>query len=147
MGKPGRPTKYSKNLINTARVAYQEGFTDQKFCKLIDVSRETLWQWRRQYSDFSNAIQEGKDFFDSEKVEVSLKRRALGFRFTETTREPNENGQMQVVKKVSKLVVADTAAICFWLKNRRRDRWKDIKAIEASGPEGGPIPIQYVDAK
>jgi len=138
----GRPTKYKEEYIHQARVAFAEGFTDVKFCKLISINRRTFNDWRRDNSDFDKAVQEGKDIFDTEKVEASLKRRALGFRFTETTREPGEDGIMRVTKRITKLIVPDTTAMIFWLKNRRSDRWRDVKAVEASGPDGGAMPIE-----
>jgi hypothetical protein len=138
----GRPTKFKDDYVRQARIAFAEGFTDVKFCKLIDIGRRTFNDWRRDNSDFDKAVQEGKDIFDTEKVEASLKRRALGFRFTETTREPGEDGIMRVTKRITKLIVPDTTAMIFWLKNRRSDRWRDVKAVEASGPDGGAMPIE-----
>jgi len=143
--KAGRPREFKEEYIRQARIAFGEGFTDLKFCELIAISRDSLIRWRREYPEFGKAVQEGKDEFDTDKVEKSLFKRATGYHYTETIREPDVNGKLQVVKTISKHV-ADTTAMIFWLKNRRRDRWKDIKAVEASGPDGGPIPIRYVDA-
>ena len=39
---------------------------------------------------------------------------------------------------------ATTAAI-FWLKNRRPDKWRDIKAQEISGPDGAPLLIKWLE--
>ena len=145
----GRPREFKEEYIRQALLAYQEGFTDVKFCKLIDIARDTLNRWRREYPEFGKAVQEGKDEFDTNRVEACLKKRALGFRYTETTREPlilgkgNErtlaDEKLSIVRQVKKLVIPDTIAQIFWLKNRKRDRWKDIKAVEASGPDGKPI--------
>ena len=128
-----------------------------KFCKLIDKSRDTFNRWRREYPEFGEAVQAGKDEYDTERVEKAFKKRALGYRYMETTREPlilgkgNErtivDEKLQITKQVSKHVSPDTAACFIWLKNRNRDRWKDIKAVEASGPDGGPVPIRYVNAE
>jgi hypothetical protein len=149
----GRPTKYKEEYIHQARVAFAEGFTDVKFCKLISINRRTFNDWRRDNEDFRKAVQEGKDEFDTEKVEASLKRRALGMRYTEKTREPciirTKDAdpeildlKLTVTKTVTKMIPPDTTAMIFWLKNRRSDRWRDVKAVEASGPDGGAMPIE-----
>jgi hypothetical protein len=138
----GRPTKFKEEYIHQARVAFGEGFTDAKFATLIGIGKRTFHEWRQNNEDFDKAVQEGKDEFDTNKMEASLKKRGLGFRYTETTREPDENGKLQIVKTVSKLVIPDTTAMIFWLKNRRSDRWRDVKAVEASGPDGGAMPIE-----
>jgi len=153
MAKAGRPTKFKEDYIRLARIHFgEDGYTDIKFCKLLEIGRRTFNDWREAHPEFAEAVQEGKDEFDTDRVEGSLKKRALGFRFTEKTREPcliRKKGQtpelidveMTVTKTVGKVVPPDTVAAIFWLKNRRRDRWRDIKAQEISGPEGGPIPI------
>ena len=150
----GRPREFKEEYIRQARIAFSEGFTDLKFCELIGVCRDSLVRWRRGYPEFGKAVQEGKDEWDSDDIEKSLKKRAKGYNYTEVTRRivKEENPEINpktgkekikyvITKKVSKHVPSETAAIAFWLKNRRRDRWKDIKAVEASGPDGGPIPI------
>lgn len=152
-----RPCEFKEEYIRQALLAFQEGFTDVKFCKLIDIARDTLNRWRREYPEFGKAIQQGKDEHDTGRVEKTLLRKALGYSYNEITREPlilgkgNErtiaNEKLFVTKRIRKHIGADTIAIIFWLKNRNRDRWKDIKAVEASGPGGGPVPIRYVDAE
>jgi len=153
----GRPTKYKEEYIHQARVAFAEGFTDVKFCKMLNIGRRTFNDWRRDNEDFKRAVQEGKDEFDTDRVEASLKKRALGWRYTEKTREPcliRKKGQepelidskLTITKTVTKIIPPDPTAAIFWLKNRRRERWKDIKATEISGADGGPVPIRYVDA-
>jgi len=153
MGR-GRPTDFKEEFIEQARVACADlGATDEKLAKLFGVHRDTIYEWRKQHPKFEEAIRKGKDEFDSGKVEKALYKRATGIRFTETTREPciirkkNETAElvdleMSVTKKISKLIPADPTSMIFWLKNRQPERWKDVKAIEASGPSGGPISIE-----
>jgi len=147
----GRPREFKEEYIRQALIAYQEGFTDVKFCKLINISRDSLNRWRREYPEFGKAVQQGKDEYDSERVEKALRKRALGYSVNETTREVlivgkgNErtivDDKLRVTKRTRKHISSDPTCMIFWLKNRNRARWKDIKAIEASGPDGGAIPI------
>lgn len=53
-------------------------------------------------------------------------KRALGYEYTETTREYiPELDEMKTTKKVTKQVAPDTTAQIFWLKNRKPDKWRD----------------------
>lgn len=149
-------SKFDEKYIHQARIAYAEGFTDVKFCKLIQIGRNTLHLWRKDHSDLDQAIREGKDEFDIGKVERALRKRALGYSYTEKIREPIIIGkkpernilgeQLYVTKTIKKHMPADPTCMIFWLKNRNRDRWKDYKVTEIIGEGGGPIPILYVDA-
>ena len=57
-------------------------------------------------------------------------KRALGYSYTETTREL-VGTKMVITKEVVKEVQPDTTAQIFWLKNRRPDIWRDRKDLEA----------------
>ena len=135
----GRKTKYHASYARQAEVACREGgFTDVKLAKLFDVSRATINLWKKAHSEFIDSIKKGKDDFDSMKVENSLLKRALGYKFIEVTREPGgdkETGKikMQVTKQVTKHVSPDTTAQIFFLKNRQPGRWRDVKDIKHSG--------------
>ena len=90
-----------------------------------------------------------QDDYDSGKVENSLKRRALGYRYTETTYEPTKavdpktgKPKYLATKKVRKHVIPDTGAITFFLKNRKPERWSDKKEIEGAVTLLAPKPIK-----
>lgn len=59
-------------------------------------------------------------------------KRALGYEYTEVTKELTESG-MTVTKEVIKQQVPDTTAQIFWLKNRKPKEWRDRKETEISG--------------
>lgn len=115
----------------------RDGLIDEQIAANIGISRETLYQWKNKYSDISDALKRGKEVVDIQ-VENALLKRALGYEYTEVTREVCKNaetGEMErrVTKKVTKEVVPDTTAQIFWLKNRRPDKWRDKQDIEHSG--------------
>ena len=46
----------------------------------------------------------------------------------------------EIVKTpIRKFYPPDTTAAIFWLKNRKSQEWRDIKAVELSGKDGGAI--------
>ena len=115
----------------------RDGLIDEQIAANIGISRETLYQWKNKYSDISDALKKGKEIVDIQ-VENALLKRALGYEYTEVTREVCENAEtgemeLRVTKKVTKEVVPDTTAQIFWLKNRRPDKWRDKQDIEHSG--------------
>ena len=86
--------------------------------------------WKDKYPDISDTLKKGKDVVDRQ-VENALLKRALGYEYTEVTREYiPEVGEVTVTKEVTKQVVPDTTAQIFWLKNRKPDKWRDKQEYE-----------------
>ena len=75
----------------------RDGLTEEQIAHNMGISASTLREWKGRFPAFSAAIKKGKEVVDY-AVENALLKRALG---------------------------GDTGAICFWLKNRRPDKWKD----------------------
>lgn len=110
----------------------RDGLTDEQIANNIGVRRETLYDWIKKHPNISNALKKGKEVVDTE-VENALLKRALGYSYTETTKERDKStGELVVTKTVVKEVVPDTTAQIFWLKNRKPDEWRDKKSIENS---------------
>lgn len=112
----------------------RDGLIDEQIAKNIGISRSTLSVWKTKYPDISDALKKGKEAVDRE-VENALLKRALGYRYTETTKEAvkdPETGEvkMTVTKEVTKQVSPDTTAQIFWLKNRKPDKWRDKQEYE-----------------
>ena len=107
----------------------RNGLTDEQIAKNMGISRSTLAEWKKKYSDISDTLKKGKDVVDIE-VENALLKKALGYSYKETTKElsvDKETGKSKLVvtKEVTKHIAPDTAAGIFWLKNRRPDEWRD----------------------
>lgn len=75
-------------------------------------------------------------------VEEALFQRALGYRYTEETRERVKDpatGQysMVVTKRVRKQMAPNTSALFFWLKNRLPQQWGSlIQTIQPAQQDG-----------
>ncbi len=109
----------------------RDGLTDEQIAKNIGIRRPTLYDWKKKYSDISDALKRGKEVIDYE-VENALLKRALGYKYNEITQEQVKvnTGEgmitlMQPTKIVTKQVAPDVGAAAFWLKNRRPDKWRD----------------------
>ncbi|KIO62120.1 hypothetical protein B4065_3340 [Caldibacillus thermoamylovorans] len=104
----------------------RDGLTDEQIAQNIGIRRETLYDWKKKYSNITNALKKGKEVVDRQ-VENALLKRALGYKYDEIT---YENGKE--TKRVTKEVQPDTTAQIFWLKNRRPDKWRDRKELDAN---------------
>lgn len=108
-----------------------DGLTDEQIAEKIGIRRPTLYDWKKKYSDISDALKRGKEVVDRQ-VENALLKRALGYEFKEITQELTEDG-MRVTKVITKQQAPDTTAQIFWLKNRKPEEWRDKKETEVSG--------------
>jgi transcriptional regulator with XRE-family HTH domain len=109
----------------------RDGLTDEQIAKNIGIQRPTLYDWKKKYSDISDALKRGKEVVDRQ-VENALLKRALGYEFKEVTQELTEDG-MRITKVVTKQQAPDTTAQIFWLKNRKPQEWRDKQETEISG--------------
>lgn len=60
----------------------RDGLTDEQIAKNIGISRSTLSEWKKKFSDISDSLKKGKDVADRQ-VENALFKRALGYEYTE----------------------------------------------------------------
>ena len=109
----GRPTAYKKEYNEQVIGLCRLGATDKDLANFFGVAESTVHKWKKDFSEFSESIKEGKEQSDL-NVANSLYQKAL-------------NG--------------DTTAMIFWLKNRRKDNWRDRINQEVSAPDGGPISV------
>ena len=111
----------------------RDGLTEEQIATNMGISRSTLNKWKNDFPDISDTLKKGKEVIDRQ-VENALLKRALGYRYTETTREfVPELKKMVVTKTVEKEVHPDTTAQIFWLKNRKSEVWRDKQNVEISG--------------
>lgn len=136
----GRPTDYREEYNEQAEKACRIfGAADKKLAEFFEVCKATITNWKRDYPEFLASIKRGKEYYDTNKVEKSLLQRALGYKTTEVHKELGPDKKTVIgVRKITKHIISDTA-ILFWLKNRNPKRWRDIKAMEVTGLDGGPI--------
>jgi len=136
--KVGRPTKYKAEYVSMAEeLCREKGYTDKNLATHFKIAEDTIYEWKKRYSEFTESIKKGKDEFDSRIVEQALLKRALGYSYIETTREPwhikegeEASQKLVVTKKVTKQMAPEVVAQIFWLKNRQTQRWSDKKEID-----------------
>lgn len=110
----------------------RDGLTDEQIAHNIGIKRQTLYDWKKKYSDINDVIKRGKEIVDRQ-VENALFKNAMGYEYDEVTEamvETPDGPEMREVKRVTKQVKPDTTAQIFWLKNRKPDVWRDKQEID-----------------
>ena len=106
----------------------RDGLTDEQLSQNMGIGTTTLYRWKEEYREIREALKRGKEVVDIQ-VENALLKRALGYEYTEGTRElvkDKETGEysLSVTKIVTKEVAPDVTAQIFWLKNRKPKKWR-----------------------
>lgn len=109
----------------------RDGLIDEQIAKNIGIRRQTLYQWQRRFPSISDALKKGKEVVDYE-VENALLKRALGYQCVEI-RKRTIDGRSEEVTETVRHVPADVTAQIFWLKNRKRQTWRDRMPEEEQG--------------
>lgn len=98
-----RPNKYETHVApRLAEIAdwVRNGATDNEIAQRLDIGMSAFYEYKREFSEFSEVLKKTRDAVDGE-VENALLQSAL-------------NG--------------NTTAQIFWLKNRRPKKWRDKPA-------------------
>ena len=120
----GRPTKYKPEYIAQAKNYVALGATDEQLASFFEVAVSTIYQWKLDYPEFSEALRVSKEQYDS-LIERSLAERARGYSHPEDKIFCNQ-GETTVVS-TTKHYPPDTTACIFWLKNRQPEKWRDVQ--------------------
>lgn len=102
----------------------RDGLTDEQIADNMGISTSTLYEWKKRYSEISEALKESKEIADRH-VENALYKRSIGYKFTEQT--VTNKGEVVDVEKYEH---PNTTAIIFWLKNRKSLEWRDKQHFE-----------------
>lgn len=127
----GRPTAFKPEFTARAKKLAYFGLTDIEIADVLEVNVSTLYLWRHEYPDFSEALVVGKAACD-DRVERSLYNRAVGYTF-ETEKVFQYQGEIVRAPTRDHVPPSETAALV-WLKNRRPDKWRDLQQHEHGGP-------------
>ena len=109
----------------------RQGVTNFEIAKRLGISEKLFWKRRQENPELVDLMREAH-CQNNFKVENSLFERAMGYTYTEVTKELVGN-ELVVTKEVTKHQPGDTTAMIFWLKNRKPDYWHDVRDLKHSG--------------
>lgn len=132
----GRPSKFKPEFIAQAEKLCKLGATDMEIADFFQVEVRTVYRWKAENEQFCQALKAGKDEAD-DRVERSLFARANGYEHDEVDIRVVDHAIVQT--QIRKYYPPDTTAAIFWLKNRKPKEWREMKAIELTGADGGAV--------
>lgn len=132
----GRPSGLTDAVIEQAEKICALGATDMEVADFFKVDVRTIYRWKAESDKFCQALKTGKEVAD-ERVERSLYARANGYEHDEV--DIRVVGGEIIQTPIRKYYPPDTTAGIFWLKNRRPDKWREMKAVELTGKDGGAV--------
>lgn len=91
----------------------RDGLTDEQIAHNMGITAKTLYEWKNKFGEICKALKNGKEVVDYQ-VENALLKKAMS---------------------------GDVTAQIFWLKNRRRTRWRDKPIDKEETNEGVTIVI------
>lgn len=140
----GRPTKYKPEFCEQGAKLCLKGFIDDEIADFFDVDVATLNRWKLKYPDFCASLKKAKLYSD-DKVVQSLYNRALGYEFKETKEETGgETGSKTTI--TTKQLAGDVGAMCFWLKNRQPNEWRDRQEVKHEVTSSNIMPVPVADS-
>lgn len=125
----GRPTKYKTEYEEQTYKLCLLGATDKDLASFFDVNEDTINEWKKKYTAFSESIKRGKEIADA-NVASKLYHRAIGYEHPED-KIFNNMGIEMIVPTIKHYAPDPTAAI-FWLKNRQPAKWRDKQEQEVT---------------
>lgn len=118
----GRPKKWEELEMDTKLILVEgwvrEGLTDTQVANNLGISTTLLYEWKKEYSEFSECFKKGREIVDF-LVENAMLRSATGYEYTEDAM--TKDGPVTLTKYAH----PNTTAQIFWLKNRKSDKWRD----------------------
>lgn len=151
MAKSKWETHVKDRLIEVEGWA-RDGLTDEQIAKNLGISIRTFYEYKEKYPQFLQSLKRGKEIVDRE-VENALLKKAIGGKekilkpmkiknviYSDAGKKLKESEEIVMIEE-EVLIIPDTTAQIFWLKNRKPDVWRDKTAIEHSGEIKGDNPF------
>ena len=129
-------SKYETHVqpyLDRIKIWVAKGATCQEVADKLHISRDSLIQYKKRYSDLYKALTAPQGDVD-DKVEAALFNRCVGYEYEEITKWQTigPGGQLIWLEKRSKKhLPPDPSSIQFWLRNRRPKEWNKPIAVEA----------------
>jgi hypothetical protein len=138
--KGGAPTKYKEEYSDQAEKLCKLGATDKEMADFFDVHEDTINEWKKVHSKFSESVKKGKMEADA-MVASKLFHRAIGYEHQDTHFSAYE-GVVTPTTYIKHYPPDPTSAI-FWLKNRQPGKWRDKQEVEQKTEHSGGITIKW----
>jgi len=137
----GRPSKFDPSQLKIIEKLCRLGATDKDLAEALEVNISTIYEWKNNFSEFSDTLKENKAIANS-LVEQALFKRAMGAKVNEVKVVNN------ILEDTEKEYPPDVGACVVWLSNRDPKRWhKDGQSEQGNNEQPiSKIQIEVVGA-
>jgi len=122
------------------------GLTNAEIALALNIPNNQFGQWQTQYPVLAQALAQGREVA-SANVAQSLYKRAVGYS-VEVEEVRTVDKDLQTVK-YKKYFPPSVQAAMYWLNNRDKNRWGNVKKLEHGGTINhnmtGAIPVDLSD--
>lgn len=119
----GRPSKFDTIDLQQVELLAIRGWTDVEMSKFFNVTEATWNNWKKKHPEFFVSLKDWKLEAD-DRIERSLYERASGYSHPED-KIFKPAGEKPTIVPTTKHYPPDTTACIFWLKNRKKEEWRD----------------------
>lgn len=123
------PSKFDELDLDAVRKLAEYGHTDDYMADFFNVSVGTWTTWKSKHPEFFKKLKGWKQTAD-DRVERALYEKALGYEWEEDAVVWDKFAKERVMVTLEKRLPPDTTACIFWLKNRRREQWRDKVEVD-----------------
>lgn len=116
MATRGRQTKYTADKVTLAINLAKEGRTITKICKLLEIDRQTYYNWAKLHPELKEIVDAEKEAYKikilekaTRALELNLSKRKIKTVKTMYDADGNKTGTVEEVKEV----LPNTSAIAF----------------------------------
>lgn len=133
MARPTAQNQYRPEYDEMGRKLCLLGATNADLAEAFGITPAVLKNWESRNKSFRAALERGRAQADAE-VADRLYSRATGY--TRKTQKAFQHQGVPVVVDIEEELPPDTIAGIFWLKNRRRENWRDRQEHEVEAGQG-----------
>ena len=137
--------KYCKGIVkDICKLIESDDYTQKEICKRVGINEDTFADWRRDHSDFSDAVKKADkkrlQFFAVEARKGTLKK-IQGYDYEEshvvmTPGTEEGKGKIKEQKKIKKHVPPDTTLLMYVLNNTDPTNFRHKEHMEHTGKDG-----------
>jgi hypothetical protein len=138
----GHPSTFKEEYVEQGRKLAHLGATDSSIADFFGVSMRTVHRWKLAHEEFAEALKVGKKQPD-DNVERSLYQCSVGYEYTEQEAikiKVSATEEKVVIVDVVKHMPANGRDAFTWLKNRRKEEWRDTSQIDHSSSDRSMSP-------
>ena len=156
MARPNRYETEIKDKLAAVQGWAMQGLNNEQIAHNIGINIATLYDYKKKYSEFADALKKGREVADLEVVNA-LHENATGYWRTEqvvstkkTVGYNKEGKRVEVtepcVVEVQKWYPANVTAQIYWTKNRMPKDWSDKREVGAELQGDGSITFNIMPA-